>query len=212
MKITTTLYEIIHSELINSGHDEFVNKHNLTFFNKEYAFIQKIMSYDNDVHKIVDELFFNNIKLNDPVSDRNFKKTFINKFYNRQIAYQTVEVFTSQVIYTLMINIDYLNSLYDNLDDFILGKTNSKNDDNGTDINDNRYANATLPQDQVNTNIDNLELDFADTNSISRTKSEKTGQSNSLSTNHSLDQLLKSSGLLDSVFIEFDKKCFLQVW
>ena len=91
MKTTTTLHEIIQSELINSGNSEFFNENQLTFFDKDYSFVQKIMRYDEDIQKICDDMFFGHISLNTKESDLKFKREFINRFYNREIGLQTVE-------------------------------------------------------------------------------------------------------------------------
>lgn len=212
MKTTTTVFEIIHSELINAGHNEFKNKHNLTFYDDEYAFIQKVMNYDSDVEKIVNKTFFKNIQLENEVSDKLFKKAFVNKFFNRQIKFQTVEVFSGQVVYTLLINIDFINNLYEHLQDFVTNKSISNDDNSGVDVTDNRYLSATLPQSQVNLNVENTQLDYADENTISKTKNDTTGKRKHDSNNFNVENLIKSNGLLESVFIDFDKKCFSQIW
>lgn len=212
MITTTTLFQMIQTELIKRGHDEFFNDNQLTFFNKEYAFIQKVMNYDNDIQDVVNEMFFIGTHLNNPESDKLFKRTFINKFLNRQIKFQTVEGFSSQVIYTLLSNFDYINKLYDELDDYLNGKQTNETNENTTEIDDNRQATSTLPQDKVNINVDNTLLDYADENTINRHKNEKTGGSDSESFDYNIDDLLKTNRLLDDVFIEFDKNCFLQVW
>lgn len=212
MKITTTLYDILQSELIKDGHNEFVNKNQLTFFDRDYAFIRKIMLYDEDVQSIVDDIFFQDIQLVTPESDKLFKKTFINRFYNREIGFQTVEAFSSQVVYVTLTNYDYLNNLYDNLDDYLTGKKISNTDDTGKDTSDNRYASSTLPQSLVNIDVDNTELDYGDVNNISKTKNEKTGNTKNDSNDFNIDNLIKSRGLLEEIFIDFDRKCFLQTW
>lgn len=204
--------DILQTELINDGHNEFFNNNQLTFFDDKFAFIKKTMRYDSDVAKIVNRMFFQEVSLNNPVSDKKFKQTFVNRFLNRQIAFQTVEVFSSQVVYVLLTKIDYLNSIYDDLDMYIQGKTQSDGDDTSTDQSDNRVLMSTLPQDQVNLNVDNTQLAYGDENTISRTKNQKTGNQKNTSSAYNLDNLIKTQYLLEEVFTEFDKKCFLQIW
>ena len=51
---TTTLFKIIQSELLKEGLNEFVDEDgNLIFFDSEYQFTSKILSYDEDIKKIV---------------------------------------------------------------------------------------------------------------------------------------------------------------
>src|SRR5699024_9891721 len=90
---TTTLYKIIQSELINRGHNEFFDKNNrLVLFNNEHQFIRKIMSYDEDIKNIVNDLFFS-YELEHKEHDTHFKKMFLYRFINREINRQTVESF-----------------------------------------------------------------------------------------------------------------------
>ena len=58
--ITTTLYNVIRSELIKDGFNEFVDDDgNLIIFNEESQFMTKILKYDADVQKIVNNLGIN---------------------------------------------------------------------------------------------------------------------------------------------------------
>ena len=70
--ITTTLYNIIRSELIKEGFNEFVNDQGeLVLFKEEDQFLTKILKYDDDVKKIVNKLFTEQ-SLNDPENDGHF--------------------------------------------------------------------------------------------------------------------------------------------
>lgn len=212
VKTTTTIYDILQSELINMGFDEFRTPTQLTFFDEDYSFIRKVMSYDSDVEKIVNNKFFVGLGLEDKNADRKFKRAFINKFLNRQIAYQTLEGFTSQIVHTFIIHESYINTLFTNLDDYIHGKNVTNTDNTGNTVSDNRNANTTLPQDRVNVDVNDTVLSYADENSISRNKSEQVGTSSSESSKHSLNDLILSNNLIDQLFIEFDKAGFLQIW
>lgn len=99
-KHTTTVFDLLKSELIRAGESEFYTNNRVVFFDDEHSFIKKIMKYDNDVEEIVTRMFFQGEKLLSPESDKQFKKAFVNRFLNRQISRQTVEDFSSQVVYT----------------------------------------------------------------------------------------------------------------
>ena len=58
--VTTTLYQIVRSELQKKGLDEFVVNGELVAFSEEHQFIRKMMVYDEDVHEIVTKQFFQN--------------------------------------------------------------------------------------------------------------------------------------------------------
>lgn len=212
MRNTTFLMDIIHSELIANGHNEFKNNHHLTFFEKDFSFIQKVLRYDEDVEKIVNETFFTNCKLKSVESDRRFKKAFINRFLNREIAFQTVETFNGMVSYVFLLHEDFLNEFFDNLDDYLHAKNTNDELGKSTDVTDNRYLSSSLPQSEVNLNVEDTELSYGDTNTISKTKSEKDNTGKRESKQYTLDELFKIDNVLESVFDDFDKKCFLQIW
>ena len=66
---TTTLFKLIQSELLKKGLNEFVDEDgNLIFFESEYQFTSKILSYDEDIKHIVNDLFSNH-QLDDQVFD-----------------------------------------------------------------------------------------------------------------------------------------------
>lgn len=211
-KYTATLMEIIQSELQNMGHDEFINKGHLTFNDSEFAFIQKVLRYDEDVQKIVNRVFFKGFRFNDERIDRYFKESFVTRFIDREIGRQTVEAFASQVLYVTLTREDYIYTVFgQEMQKYMEQHSETISEDRGKGLEntteqgqtkqrtqdkthedyrddtnenyqdtsheedvsrtDNRSAESTLPQSEVNLNVDNTVLDYADTNNISRDKS-----------------------------------------
>lgn len=204
---------ILQSELINSGFNEFDLKDNqLTFFDDDHVFIKKILNYDEDVEKIVNLKFFFNLKLDDPENDKRFKKHFINRFFNNRPCYQTIEAFASQVVYIFLNNIDFLNEYYENIDKYFQGQTESEDTGNTETISDNRTATATLPQSEVNINVDNTILDYADDNTIMRSKDVNIQDNKNDSKKFDINTLLDSRNILENVFNQFEEHCFLKTW
>lgn len=204
---------ILQSELINSGFNEFDLKDNqLTFFDDDHVFIKKILNYDEDVEKIVNLKFFFNLKLDDDINDKRFKKHFINRFFNNRPCFQTIESFASQVVYIFLNNIDFLNEYYDNIDKYFQGKTESEDTGNTETISDNRTATATLPQSEVNINVDNTILDYADDNTIMRSKDVNINDNRNDSKKFDINTLLDSRNILENVFNQFEEHCFLKTW
>ena len=210
-KHTTTLNEYINGELMRMDKDEFINNGKLTIFDEEFQFIQKIIKFDEDVYKIVNEKIFKNLKFEDEKVDKHFKKSFITRFLDREINRQTIEAFASQVVYITLTHEEYINTVFstefykyleqhvDFNNDYVgntiensteHGETKQTQDSNtkdnysdtsntthsdttkgkGGSTDDNRSANATLPQSEVNINVDNTNLNYADENNISRNK------------------------------------------
>lgn len=218
-KHTTTLMEIIQGELQRKGFNEFVNDGKLTFDNKEYAFIQKVLRFDDDVKKIVDNTFFKGFKFNDERIDRYFKEAFTTRFLDREIGRQTVEAFAGLVLYETIIREEYIfrvfgDELYKYLENHVdykgevigntiedetqnqineelQNQTSEENTDtttnetysedttsNGSNVADSREATSTLPQSEMNMNVDNDVLTFADDNTITKNKTTTQDETN----------------------------------
>lgn len=231
--------EILQSELQNRGHNEFVNKGHLSFNDSEFAFIQKILRFDDDVHNIVNRTFFKGFKFNDERIDRYFKEAFVTRFLDREINRQTVEAFASQVLYVTLTREDYIFTVFGSeMQKYLEQHTETISEDrgkalenateqgqtkqrqqqktheqheeeshethedeehaDGTTTNDNRNAESTLPQSEVNINVDNTNLDYADTNTISRDKGVSSDDKNSSGKSDS-DSRGSSDGDLDSI-------------
>lgn len=238
-RYTTTLMEILQSELQNRGHNEFVNKGHLSFNDSEFAFIQKILRFDDDVHNIVNRTFFKGFKFNDERIDRYFKEAFVTRFLDREINRQTVEAFASQVLYVTLTREDYIFTVFGSEMQKYLEqhtetiseergkalenateqgqtkqrqqqKTHEEHEEeshethedeehaDGTTTNDNRNAESTLPQSEVNINVDNTNLDYADTNTIRRDKGVSSDDKNSSGKSDS-NRRGSSDGDLDSI-------------
>lgn len=238
-RYTTTLMEILQSELQNRGHNEFVNKGHLSFNDSEFAFIQKILRFDDDVHNIVNRTFFKGFKFNDERIDRYFKEAFVTRFLDREINRQTVEAFASQVLYVTLTREDYIFTVFGSeMQKYLEQHTETISEDrgkalenateqgqtkqrqqqktheeheeeshethedeehaDGTTTNDNRNAESTLPQSEVNINVDNTNLDYADTNTISRDKGVSSDDKNSSGKSDS-NSRGSSDGDLDSI-------------
>lgn len=128
-KHTTTMNEYIQSELQKMGRNEFYNAGRLTMSSKKYAFIQKILRYDKDVQCITDEIF-QGFKLQDDKVDKLFKKTFIQRFLDREINRQTIEAFSSQVLYVTLTHEEYIYNVFSaELNKFLQNHVLNKSED-----------------------------------------------------------------------------------
>ena len=210
--VTLTLYDIIQSELIKKGFNEFVNSDGeLVFFDEEYQFIQKILSYDEDVQEIVDRLF-HGVSLTVREHDEHFKRTFIYRFINRQINRQTIESFKLELMYNFLANEQFLNSIYSDMEKYLTNTQTNEQESTGSNLNDSRSAYAELPQNSVQLDVNDTVMQSANENTISRSKQSNEQGSSGVVKNYRLDELFKTNGILEEVFNGFDQKCFLQVW
>src|SRR5699024_10430227 len=226
--VTMTLYDYIQSELIKKGYNEFIdNDGNLVLFDDDHQFMTKILSFDEDVSEIVDEIF-NAVNLDDSDHDHHFKKTFLYRFINRQINRQTIESFKLELLSTFLMNEDYINRIYSDMDQYLTQKQTNESENeqtnkqvnDGSTTTDNRSAFADLPQSSTNLDVNNTTMQYPSDNTISRNKQtnsnetdgESMGENNSENKSYQLDELFKTSGVLEKIFNIFDVKCFLQVW
>lgn len=218
MKTTATLFNIIQSELIKSGKNEFFINGELITDNEntDLFFIQKAMRLDTDVKAIVDKRFFLDYSFSNQQLDKFFKRMFINRFLNREINRQTIEAFATILVSIVLSHEQEIIHLYEDYEKMLQNKSNS-NTNQQTDSNstsDNRQITAELPQTDVNLDVRDYGINFADDNSISRTAttnhSESSSETNGSSYNP--DVFLKLQNLWDSYLNEIDKKCFLQIW
>lgn len=204
MKTTTTIYEIVQSELWKIGLNEFQSCNTIDYVDGELNFMNRIAIFDPFVKEVVTRVFFRGLSLKNGSFDEEFKRLWVNHFLHREIGFQTLEMFRAQVISTFLKLQGSLNSFYENMTDYAQGKNNSTTQ--GT--HDNRTANVTLPQDEVNINVDNTLLNYADSNSISRDKNN----SNTNSVKFDAETLAQFNTILEGYLSIFDRNCFLQVW
>lgn len=219
MKRTITLYKHIENELaINRLYNNDDIDENL---------MQKIFNYDSDVSKIIDDLF-NHIKLPKKEHDKHFKQYFLYRFLNREINQQTVGSFKVVLASTFLSNYHFIKRIYEDMEKHILNKkvTDNKNKQtslekvDGESLTDGRSAFADLPQSTVNLDINNTTMNHPTDNTITRNKENQKqknkgysqGENTVSSVDYNIDDLFKSSGVLENVLNVFDVKCFLQIW
>lgn len=204
--------DVIQSELIRAGKNEFFNDNQLTFGEDEFAFIKKAMNYDSDVDKIVTLKFFINFSFKNKALDTMFKRAFVNKFLNRQFMYQTIEAWASQIVSYLLMHEQEMTALYENFDKMLANTSNTTTKANQSGTTDNRNLRSTLPQDNVNLNVDNTVLDYGDENNISRNKSVSNNDSTQTGTKFSPETFKQLQGIYEKYLKDLDRIAFLQSW
>lgn len=210
---TATVYDLLESEIMKTGLNEYVDDNGkLIFFDSEYSIMSKILAYEDDIYQLITKKFFIGQRLQDEEMDKKFKKAFLHRFLHREINRQTIETFATQVVYTFMANEDFINRIYSDLDQYLLGKTTSNQDSSNTSTTDNRSAFSQLPQNNVHLDVDSTVMTTANDNTISRNKQATTQNQQNENSQYKLDELYKINGLIDMILDKFDIKCFLQTW
>lgn len=212
MKYTITIKDYLQSELINSGKSELFNNTQLTMLDPEFAFMQKAMRYDEDIDDIVTNRIFNGFRFVNDECDKWFKRAFVNRFYNRQIGRQTIEAFATQVVYTTLINEQEINYLYDNYVKMLQNSSITTNKGSSESENQNRDISTTLPQNQVNMDLQDMGMAYADENNIAKANQKNKNQNTSETTNISHEGFKAMQNAWEKYFNEYDRRCFLHVW
>lgn len=238
-KHTTTLMEIIQGELQRKGFNEFLNNGDLTFNNQEFQFIQKVLRFDEDVKKIVDNIIFKGFSFSDERIDRYFKQSFVTRFLDREIGRQTVEAFASLVLYETIIREDYIHTVFgsevykylenhvdykndqtgNTKEDETQNQTNeetqnqnnkeqqnetqnqnnsSNTDTNSQNVSSDRELTSSLPQSEINLDVDNDILLYGDSNTISKNKTTNDSNDKTTGTTDSTGETI-TTGNQDSL-------------
>ena len=159
----------------------------------------RILKFDETVKDITTETIFTGLHLTN--GDNDFKKLFIQHFLNREIKWQTLELFQSKIAATFLMNQDTLNFYYSELDRLLKRSNVNDSENTGRDesesittgnntsktdnVSDNRSISASMPQDQYNIDVENHIAHNADSNDISKNKnvSETTADNNTTQRN-----------------------------
>lgn len=216
MKTTASLMDIIQTELINNGLNEFVNKVDgvtqITRNDDQFTFIRKVAQYDDDVKAVVDRTFFMNFKFKNDTTDLFFKRSFVTRFLDRQIGNQTVDLFANHLVSFSILNEAFIDNLVMNFEKYLNGDSSSDTNNTTNTKDGHNDANITLPQDNVSLDLTNNTADYADTNDIYRAFSDTVANGNNHSNSYNADVLDKMAEQWDNLMYRFDRKLFLQIW
>lgn len=244
-KTTITLHDYIVSEFSRDGRNEvydFFNLNNpeedfgMLWDDDEDTYMNKILTYDEETQEVLNNRIFRGLSLTDAEADRQYKQMFLFRYMNQQIGFQTVEEFSSRVMFIFMSHKQYLDYYHKNLSDMLQQKSENKasgssntegtsrDTGNSTTDSNNRSANVTLPQNQPFMDLNDTRVEYADDTQADLNRSatdnlnESTNESESTNTNegesitHSLDELNKIRNILKGLIDEYESDCFLLIW
>ncbi len=209
VKTTTRLYDIIYSEL-ECHRAEIYRSNNQLVFNQNNL-VRKTLEYkDPNFIKILREtLFYGTTTIN---QRERFEREFLQRFINRVIKYQTVDLFATYLATFVSEYQELINYCYDKYDLLVTGQVDTVSNNNSTTTNKSNSIYSNLPQNQVNMNLDIDTLDYADDNTISKNRSTNSGTDRSTSSAYDIDALSKISALKEQIFKDMDKLLFSQLY
>lgn len=215
MKTTTTLEDILRNEASKyKDWDDIFNNESgqLIRYGGTNALIYQVATYTDMISDLCNHAFFSGYILSDQKADRFFKKMFVNRFLHREIGFQTVDIFRTRLVGLLLQYEQYIVNTYKNYDKMFSGHGETNTKQNAEGLNKQRYAHVSLPQNNVNIDLNNDIAEYADINDLTNNSSNNSNNSSTVSDKFSPDVLLKLENVYQRVLDDFDKKLFLQVF
>ena len=209
MKTTSRLYDIIYGEL-ERHKGEIYRSNNQIIFNKANL-MRKTLEY-KDPHFIIMlelNLFYGTSTIN---QRQRFEREFLQRFINRVIKFQTVDLFSTYLASFVSEYQELINYTYDKYDMLVTGQVETVSNNNSTSTNKSNSIYSNLPQNQINMNLDIDTLDYADDNTISKSRATNSGTDRSTSSAYDIEALSKISALKEQIFKDMDNLLFSQIY
>ena len=209
MKTTSRLYDIIYGEL-DRHRVEIYRSNNQIIFNQANL-MRKTLEYKDPhfIKMLEDNLFYGTSTIN---QRQRFEREFLQRFINRVIKFQTVDLFSTYLASFISEYQELINYTYDKYDILVTGQVETVSNNNTTSTNKTNSIYSNLPQNQINMNLDIDTLDYADDNTISKSRSTNSGTDRSTSSAYDIDALNKISALKEQIFKDMDNLLFSQLY
>lgn len=208
MKTTSRLYDIIYGEL-ECHRAEIYRSNNQLIFNQNNL-MRKTLEYKDPyfINMLRETLFYGTTTIN---QRERFEREFLQRFINRVIKYQTVDLFSTYIATFVSEYQELINYCYDKYDLLVTGQVDTVSHNNSTSTNKSNSIYSNLPQNQINMNLDIDTLDYADDNTITKNRATNSGTDKSTSSAYDIEALSKISALKEQIFRDMDKLLFSQL-
>ena len=209
MKTTSRLYDIIYGEL-DRHRVEIYRSNNQIIFNQANL-MRKTLEYKdpNFIKMLQETLFYGTSNIN---QRQRFEREFLQRFINRVIKFQTVDLFATYLASFVSEYQEIINYTYDKYDMLVTGQVETVSNNNSTSTNKTNSIYSNLPQNQINMNLDIDTLDYADDNTISKSRATNNGTDRSTSSAYDIEALSKISALKEQIFKDMDSLLFSQIY
>ena len=209
VKTTSRLYDIIYGEL-ERHRAEIYRSNNQIIFNQANLMRKTLEYKDPNFIKMLQEIiFYGTSNIN---QRERFEREFLQRFINRVIKYQTVDLFSTYLATFVSEYQELINYTYDKYDELVTGEVETVSNNNSTSTNKSNSVYSNLPQNQINMNLDIDTLDYADDNTISKSRATNSGTDRSTSSAYDIDALNKISSLKEQIFKDMDNLLFSQLY
>ena len=209
VKTTTRLYDIICGEL-DRHRVEIYRSNNQIIFNQANL-MRKTLEYKDPyfIKMLQENLFYGTSNIN---QRERFEREFLQRFINRVIKFQTVDLFSTYLASFISEYQEIINYTYDKYDLLVTAQVETVSNNNSTSTNKTNSIYSNLPQNQINMNLDIDTLDYADDNTISKSRATNSGTDKSTSSAYDIEALSKISALKEQIFKDIDSLLFSQLY
>lgn len=182
--------------------------------------MNQVAQYTPMVQAIVNQTIFGKFHFSNQDFDTFFKKAFMNRFLDREISPQVLDVWRQRLVSLCIVNDQYLSNIYEHFADMFSnhGLNHSETDTTNSKVGtrNNRSAHRSLPQDTAELSLDDDIVQYPDYTDYdkSRDNDDTTGKSvtDSTSDHFSPEVLEKLNNVYEKKLDEFDRKLFIQIW
>ena len=212
MKTTTTLLDLITAQASIDGYDAFFNPETNQLRENGDSLLTQIAEYTPFIQNVTNKVIFSGFNLSDKSTDNFFKQVFLNRFVNREIKFQTVDLFRSKLVNLMLTNNQWFCDTFKNFDDMFNGVSRSSQNAGQDQSGESRTAMSTLPQDNTELSLDDDNVAYADNTDYNKNKNHQTSHqsNNSFVANPSVVKQLDN--VFNKKLDEFDRQLFLQIW
>lgn len=209
----TRIYDILRTPFI----EEYSKQENTSY--SKFGMVQNARYMQNAIrhtqlfNKVADEnIFFATIGLLPETVYKQFRDEFIDRFFTRNIKFQTVETFIFRMNAQILANVDLINLSYSSEDKkkLVYGMTSSESTTTGETTSQDKSVNSDLPQ---NLQSWDSALEYASNGSEGRNSSQDTSTTTTKTYNagdyKTLEEIAK---VKENLFISLDKKLFSQLF
>ena len=219
MKTTTRLYDVIYTTY-NKLYSDFIDNHQITYFNPEFQFSHKVVDYDDEIKTVCRNTIFYGLDFLDDTSRLRFEQEFLARFLSRTITFQTYELFNWKLVAYVRGIKDVITEYYINVEKYIQGYSSSSTSGNtksqGETLTRDNNLEVTLPQDNTDLSLDKDTYDYADTTAHSKSRTSDATSQNTTQENNSISfdvtRLTDLQAFHDNLFNDLDKMLFSQIF
>ena len=218
MKTTTRLYDVLYTTY-NQLYSDFIDNHQITYFNPEFQFSHKVVDYDDEIKTVCRNTIFYGLDFLDETSRQRFEQEFLSRFLSRTIKFQTYELFNWKLVAYLRGVKEIITDYYINIGKYIQGysssSTSGKSNSKGETISRDNNLAVTLPQDNTDLSLDKDTYDYADTTAHSKSRTSDTNTQDTLQESEAISydvtRLTELQAFHDNLFNDLDRMLFSQI-